>query len=186
VRRDEIPARESGPTSIGFIGEALIQIPALPPAPSGPSGSPAPGRAGPPPQLTASRVTNAKQDFARWWLGMFAGSFASFPLTFTRAGQAEAPQGQADVVEAKGPAGFTARLFILKDSHLPIMLSWQGMVQGKPVENRLYYADYRDVDGFKLPFRLRRAVGADTTEETNVDRFRVNVRIDARKFEVRP
>ena len=188
VRRDEVPARESGPTSIGFTGDDLIQIPAPPalPAPSSPSGSPAPGRGGPPPQLTASRVTNAKQDFARWWLGMFAGSFASFPLTFTRAGQAEAPQGQADVVEAKGPAGFTARLFILKDSHLPIMLSWQGMAQGKPVENRLYYAEYRDVDGFKLPFRLRRAVGADTTEETNVDRFRVNVRIDARKFEVRP
>ena len=98
---------------------------------------------------------------------------------------AEAPQGQADVVEAKSPDGFTARLFILKDSHLPIMLSWQGQAQGKPVEQRLYYADYRDVDGFKLPFRLRRAAGADTTEETNIDRFRVNVRIDPKKFEVR-
>jgi hypothetical protein len=116
---------------------------------------------------------------------MFAASFSSYPVTFTRGGQAEAPQGQADVIDVKGPANFAARLFVLKETHLPIMLSWQGQAQGKPVEYRLYYADYRDVDGLKLPFRLRRAVGADTIEETNIDRFRINSRIDARKFEVR-
>jgi predicted thioesterase len=52
------------------------------------------------------------------------------------------------------------------------------------VENRLYFADFRDVDGMKFPFRIRRAVGADTVEETVFDRFRINPRIDARKFEV--
>jgi hypothetical protein len=54
-----------------------------------------------------------------------------------------------------------------------------------PPEHRLYFADYRDVDGLKLPFRLRRAVGPDTTEETTFDRFRINTRIDVRRFEVR-
>jgi hypothetical protein len=53
------------------------------------------------------------------------------------------------------------------------------------VEFRIYYADYRDVDGMQWPFRLRRATGADTTEETTFDRFRVNAKIDAKKFEVR-
>src|SRR4030095_3752999 len=52
-------------------------------------------------------------------------------------------------------------------------------------ENRIYYADYRDVDGLKLPFRIRRAVGATTIEETTFDRYRINAKIDARKFEVR-
>ena len=33
VRRDEIPARESGPTTIGFNGSDLIQIPAAAPPP---------------------------------------------------------------------------------------------------------------------------------------------------------
>jgi len=37
----------------------------------------------------------------------------------------------------------------------------------------------------KFPFRLRRAVGADTVEETTFDRFRINARIDPRMFEVR-
>jgi hypothetical protein len=176
IRRDEVPARESGLTTSGFNGDALIQLPA-PPAGTA-------GRGPAPPPASAQRVNTVKQDFARWWLGMFAASFSSFPVTFTRAGQAEAPQGQADVLEVKGPAGFVARLFILKESHLPIMLSWEGQAQGKPIENRLYYADYRDVDGLKLPFRVRRAVGADTTEETNIDRFRINTRIDARKFAI--
>lgn len=184
IRRDEIPARESGPTTNGFKGDALIQFPAPPAPPPGATGAPAPGRGAPAPP-GANRVNTAKQDFARWWLGMFAGSFSSFPITFTHAGQAEAPQGQADALDATGPAGFAARLFILRETHLPIMLSWQAQAAGKPVEYRLYYADYRDVDGLKLPFRLRRATGADTIEETNIDRFRINARIDPRKFEGR-
>jgi hypothetical protein len=49
----------------------------------------------------------------------------------------------------------------------------------------LYFADYRDVDGLKLPFRIRRAIGADTVEETTFDRFRFNAKIDSRKFEVK-
>jgi hypothetical protein len=65
-----------------------------------------------------------------------------------------------------------------------------GAVQGRgapaaPVEFRIYFADYRDVDGLQWPFRLRRATGSDTTEETTFDRFRINTKIDPKKFEVR-
>ena len=74
-----------------------------------------------------ARVNTVKQDFVKLTLGMFATSFSSYPLTFTRGGQAEAPQGKADVLDVKGPEGsnFTARLFINSQSHQPIMLSWQ-------------------------------------------------------------
>ncbi len=233
IRRDEIPAQESGPTTIGFNGDALIQlpVPALPPA-----------RAGVPPPTAAqldaqrrARATTAKQDFVRLTLGMFATSFSSYPLTFSYVGQAEAPQGKADVIDAKGPANFTVRLFVNTETHLPIMVSWQGPAapagrggpapapgaaptgRGGPApapgpapspspgpapgavpagrggaapgppqgaENRIYYADYRDVDGMKFPFRLRRAVGSDTIEETTFDKFKINAKIDAKKFEV--
>jgi len=246
VRRDEIPAQESGPTSIGFNGASLIQLPVPPPPVARAGGPPPPG----PAQLEAARAARAigaKQDFARLTLGMFAASFSGYPLTFAYIGEAEAPQGKADVIEVKGsgpaapvalagrgpappgppadsgrgadaargavparggdatrgadggrgpdlargrgPAGplanFTLRLFVYKETHLPIMVSWDAPVQGKPVEQRLYYADYRDVDGMKFPFRLRRASGADTTEETQFDRFRVNAKIDPKKFEAK-
>jgi hypothetical protein len=279
VRKDEIPAQESGPTSTGFNGDELIQLPV--PAPPGAPPAAAQGRTGGPPpaptqaQMDAARngrVAAVKQDFVRLTLGMFAASFSSYPLTFSYIGQAEAPQGKADVLEAKAPPNFTLRLFINSQNHLPIMVSWQqapgragggrgrgdgpppegrgrgdapaaegrgaparpegaappaaappspapaatpppsaapgaavqGAPQGAPaapgagapnagrsatppapVEYRIYYADYRDVDGLQWPFRLRRATGADTTEETTFDRFRINTKIDPRKFEVR-
>ena len=313
VRKDEIPAQESGPTSSGFNGDELIQLPvpappAAPPAAQGRAGAPpAPSQA----QLDAARiarVATVKQDFVRLTLGMFATSFSSYPLTFSYIGQAEAPQGKADVLEAKAPPNFTLRLFINSQTHLPIMVSWQqapgrggpgrggpggpppgaGAPEGRgrgaareggapatppagappagappagappagappagaapagappagappagappagaapagappagtppggaapagappagatpgnpgagaagpgraatppaPVESRIYYADYRDVDGMQWPFRLRRATGPDTTEETVFDRFRINTKIDPKKFEVR-
>jgi hypothetical protein len=252
VRTDEIPARESGPSSRGFNGDGLIQLGdgpgprrGGPPPGAGAPPSPGPARgdagaqagrgpAGPPPNPTVA----VKQDFARLTLGMFAASFSSYPLSFGHAGQAEAPEGKADVLDVKGAGNFSARLFIDSKTHLPLMLSWtsppnlvpvvagqkppanlppgsvtfetpippsesataeekkkfedealaarkKAMASTRPTENRIYYADYREVDGLKLPFRLRRAVGATTVEETVFDRFRINARVDARKFEVR-
>jgi hypothetical protein len=252
VRTDEIPARESGPSSRGFNGDGLIQI-GDPPGGDGRGrgGPPPPGRGatapkegmkpedagakpGPPPNPTRA----VKQDFVRLALGMFATSFSSYPLTFGFAGQAEAPEGKADVIDVKGEGDFAARLFIDSKTHLPLMLSWNtppnlvpvvagqkppdnmppgsvvfetpapppgsataeekkqfeeaaltaraaAMKSARPTENRIYYADYRDVNGHMFPFRIRRAVGAITTEETTFDRFRINVKVDPRKFEVR-
>ena len=194
VRKDEIPAQKSGPTTVGFNGDELIQIPPQTPLPL-PLGRPDGQRVPTPEQLDAARRTRiigAKQEFARLALGMFASSFSSYPLNFTYVGQAEAPQGMADVLEATGPANLTMRFFVYRDTHLPVMVSWQGgssaardAVPGQPPENRIYFADYREVDGLRLPFRLRRALGPDTIEETTFDRFRVNAKIDPKKFEVR-
>src|SRR5207253_9813625 len=104
--------------------------------------------------------------------------FAGYPVTFAYAGQAEAPQGKADVLDVTGAPGVVMRLFIDRTTHLPIMITWPA----QPAENRLFFSDYRDVDGMMWPFRLRRAVGPDTVEETTFDRFRVNAKIDPKKF----
>ena len=235
VRKDEIPAQESEPTTVGFSGEELIQFP-IPTLPT----MPMPQRAGGPPAPTAAsldaarkaRLANVKQDFARLTLGMFAGSFPGFPVTFSYVAKAEAPQGKADVLEVKGPANFAARLFVNAETHLPVMVTWtppappqrggpppqrgsgppspaaaspatagqvpqagrEGQPGGRgpapgpaspPPESRIYYADYRDVNGMQFPFRLRRAVGPDTIEETTFDGFKINSKIDPKKFEVR-
>jgi len=264
VRKDEIPAQESTPSSNGFNGDSLIQFPAPAPAP-GPAPAPAAPRAGAPAPAPAAgastsaagraggpalspeqqqeaarraRVAAVKQDFARLMLGMFAKSTDAYPLTFSHAGQAEAPQGKADVINIAGPANFSARMFVMTDTHLPIMISWtvpatpanlvitapgqpkppslppgaivvEGpapppagaskddqdaytkalntlrvqALMGKSIEHRLYFSDYRDTDGLQFPFRLRRAIGADTIEETTFDRFRTNAKIDSKKFD---
>jgi hypothetical protein len=229
-RRDEFPAQDAGPVTAGFVGDAIVLIPRPVPPP------PRPGMPPPPPQqqemMLRARVMQAKQDFARLLLGMFAGTTPAFPVTYSYVGQAEAPQGKADVIDVKGPANFAARLFVADDG-LPIMLSWQppmgpggpgamtrpgGPPTGGPPtatptpagppagaappggaptsgpggpppaakpapEQRLYFADYRDVDGLKLPFRIRRAAGSETTEETTFDRYRINAKVDPRRFD---
>ena len=323
VRVDEFPAEDADPTSSGFNGEALIQIPQPPAAPAGPGrgmppggpgapppdgaaapsapgravpapgaaagpprrsgapvarqrpdrhpprrnhlpvrlllpgtscagappgpqgpagaaaapggrGMPGPGRGGPPMDPRRARIATVKQDFARLALGLFAASPA-YPLTFSYAAIAEAPQGRADVLDIKGEGTFALRYFVNNETKLPVMVTWttpptnvivtvpgqpppktvapgavvvagppapaagapkeemdkytkdvlaiRTKAQATPVEHRLYFADYRDVDGLRLPFRLRRAIGSETTEETTFDRFRLNAQIDPRKFE---
>jgi hypothetical protein len=127
---------------------------------------------------------------------MFAGSSSAYPLVFTYVGKAEAPQGKADVLDVKGPAGpgaFAARLFVNDSTHLPIMITWTappppmrgGLPRGGPPDSRLYFGEYREVSGLQLPFRLRRALGPDTVEETTLDGYKINGKIDPKKFEVR-
>src|SRR5262249_1396290 len=141
------------------------------------------------------------------------------------------------ILDVSGPANFSVRLVVQRETRLPVMLIWQmpatnvvlripgrpatdavptgavvveapeppaanasqderdryaatvanlrrqALAQAKPIEQRLYYADYRDVGGLKWPFRMRRAVAGETIEETTFDRIRTNVKIDPRKFE---
>jgi hypothetical protein len=260
VRRDEIPAQDTGPTTTGFKGDELIQFPVLPagpdraggPGPGGRAGNVPPPNAGrgeaPPaadgrgrggPALTPAqqRLATVKQDFARLTLGMFAASFPSYPLTLKYAAEGEAPEGKADILDVTGPGNFAARLVVQRDTHLPVMLMWQlpatnvivrvpgqplpdpvppgaviadapappaanapqadrdqyattvadarrqALAQAKPVEYRIYYADFRDVNGLKFPFRIRRSIAGETVEESTFDRIRINVKIDPRKFE---
>lgn len=243
VRKDEIPAQDTDPTTTGFKGDELIQFPAPPAGPDRASG-PGPGaRAGnvPPPNAGRGegpqRVATIKQDFVRLTLGMFAASFPSYPLTFKYAAQGEAPEGKADILDVTGPGNFSARLVVQQATHLPVMLMWQvpatnaivrvpgqplpdpvppgavivdapappaanasqedrnqyattvadlrrqALAQAKPVDYRIYYADFRDVNGLKWPFRIRRSIAGETIEETTFDRIRLNVKIDPRKFE---
>jgi hypothetical protein len=218
---------------------------------SGPGGASMSGTPQTPEQQEAARramLLSAKQDFARMALGMFPRSPAAYPLTFTFAGQAESPDGKADVIEVKGEGDFTARLFIDAATHLPLMLSWmakeplimsrsitsgpggatavtvgggggavtttgaapagqalrgnmtpeereklmkqaeeqmkEAEAKRRMVEYRLFYGDYRAVDGVQLPHRLQRSVDGKPTEEATFDKVKVNAKIDAKKFTV--
>jgi hypothetical protein len=168
VRIDEFPAQDADPTTQGFNGDALIQFPA-----------PRPG---------TGRVAAVKQDFVRMTLGMFAASFSSYPLTFKYAAEGEAPEGKADILEVGGPANFSVRFVVQRETHLPVMLMWQvpgANAQAKSIDYRMYYGDFRSVEGLKWPFRVRRAIAGETIEETMFDRFKINTKIDPNKFEAR-
>jgi len=87
------------------------------------------------------------------------------------------------VVVAGPPAPAANAAQAEKDQYTKDVVALRAKTQAAPVEQRIYFQDYRPQDGLQLPFKFRRAIGVDTTEETTVDRYRVNSRIDPKKFE---
>jgi hypothetical protein len=169
-----------------------------------------PGGQATPEQLERQRaqiLTISRREFARLALGMFGSSFSPLPLEFKYAGQAESSDGKADILEVQGADGFTAKLFVDGKSHLPLMLTWMDkepltmtMRPGGPgaaemaeqmkqaeanrriVEHRMFYADYKAVEGVKLPTRIQRMMEGLPTEELALEKIKVNGKIDPNKF----
>jgi hypothetical protein len=98
--------------------------------PGGPGGGPggAGGPGGPGGQRGGRNfdpVTRVRQLYWRTSLAMFPGTAATSGLTFTYVGKAESPDGEAEVLDAKGAGNFAARLFVDAKTHLPVMLTYQ-------------------------------------------------------------
>jgi hypothetical protein len=47
---------------------------------------------------------------------------------------------------------------------------------------QVYFEDWRDTDGVKFPFKMRRAMAGITTEEWTVNKVKVNPKIDPKRF----
>ena len=113
LRKDEMPAQESGPTASGFNGEEFLQDPP-PAAPPTASGRRRRGRSescrsrGRAESSCDDRQAGLRPPHARHVRDILS----AYPLTFAYVGEAEAPQGKADVLDAKGPNNFTLRLFV--------------------------------------------------------------------------
>lgn len=184
----------------------------------------------------------AKKDFARMVVGMLGSSYEAFPVEFSYAGQADAPEGKAHVIGVKGADNFDAKLFVDAKTNLPLMLSWtdrepmvmtqtinRGGGPGGPgggqtvqmgggasfttsggrgqapseeeikkmqdemaareaarkmVEYRIYYANFKPVNGVMLPHTLQRSIDGKPSEETTFEQIKVNPKIDKQKFAV--
>jgi len=88
------------------------------------------------------------------------------------------------VIDAPAPPVQTASQ-AERDAHAATVatLRRQALAEAKPIDHRLYYGDYRTINGIKWPFRIRRAIAGTTIEETTFDRVSINVRVDPRKFQ---
>jgi hypothetical protein len=231
----------------GFNGDVLIEVTDMPPQFGGmhtvlmrPGGA-APGGAPLTPEQEQQRRTaalqSARRDFARLALGMFGAQFAPYPLEFTHAGQAESPDGKADVLDVRHADGFVAKLFVDSATRLPLMLSWMDKepltmtpvtMQGgggsvsaggggmqvfrggssgsmsqddvqrmrreqqeklkeaearrKVVEYRMFYGEYKAVDGVRLPTRIQRTIAGQPVDELGLERIKINPKLDAKTF----
>ena len=130
----------SGPMSMtmnsGFIGEKVIR-----PANAGSMaggmmvirmgpGGPMPAGEKPSPEeqerIDKQMIRSSRAEISRLMLGWFATTHPAIAAEYTYAGEAESPDGNADVIDAKNADGFSARLFIDRETHLPLMVTYQG------------------------------------------------------------
>ncbi len=78
------------------------------------------------PQGLEMQKNSIRADFARTTLGLLLTTLSTFPVEYSYAGEADSPDGKADVLDVKGPNNFAARLFLDQKSHKPLLLSYQS------------------------------------------------------------
>ncbi|HEY7285402.1 MAG TPA: hypothetical protein VH497_08165 [Vicinamibacterales bacterium] len=158
----------------------------------------------PPPGSDAEvqALRNSRAELARLAIGLLMTSPASLSVDFTYGGEAESPDGKADVIDAKGGSSFAAKLFLDKTSHRPLMMAYRGAsprmvvqtqrVTGTPppdagshggpqalptpeiVDINLFFDDYKNVDGVQLPHHISRSVDGQTVEELTCKTIKLN------------
>jgi hypothetical protein len=193
------------------------------------------------PARAKAALRRSHAELARLLLGLTGGAQPGFAVTYAYGGQAESPDGKADIIDVTGPDDFKCRLFVDAETHLPLMVSYmepearvmmrtlgggaapaggttttpasspttasggQNLPPGpskeqqdeiarrmreaeatppRLVEHRLFFSDYRKVDGIALPYRIARGVGSKTTEEWDVTSYKVNPSFKADRFKV--
>jgi hypothetical protein len=185
-------------TKQGINGETLLRDQHALNAPPG-----AMIRMSPPPtgDAAAQAVRNARADMARTTIALLLASPASLPVEFSYAGEAEAADGRADVLDVKGPGSFAVRVFLDQKSHRPLMLAYKGVApqirimtqRGGPppdggkdahemdtptppqiVDVNMFLDDYKRVDGIWLPHHISRSTDGKPTEEWTFTSFKVN------------
>ncbi|MGH9897530.1 MAG: hypothetical protein ACRD4L_01590 [Pyrinomonadaceae bacterium] len=150
--------------------------------------------------------------YTMYMLELLLTSPAPFPVQYTFVGEAEIPDGRADVIDVKGSEGFALRIFLNKETHLPLMYSYKTL---KPTITRVTIAtdssgkskanslptpnfperkeeyidlniqvfDYKSVNGIMLPHRfLTKPVDGSYTEELNVTKYQINPEFKADYF----
>lgn len=158
----------------------------------------------------AQGLRNSRADLARLTLALLVTAPSSVPLEFKYAGEAESPDGKADVIDVTGPSSFAAKLFLDKSTHRPLMIAYRGvaprvvmqMQRGAPppatatpdhggqpqapapdqVDISMFLDDYKAVDGVMLPHRITRSVDGQPNEDMVFKTIKVNPAFKADTF----
>ncbi|MEX2271528.1 MAG: hypothetical protein WD690_08665 [Vicinamibacterales bacterium] len=92
---------------------------------------------------------------------------------------AGAVMGHAPGMHTPPPAGGQAQM---TQEEMQKQLEEMRKTPPKMIEYRIYFTDWKEVDGIQFPHMLQRAVGGTTTEEWTISKVKVNPKIDAKKF----
>lgn len=150
-------------------------------------------------------LRNSRAELARLAVALLLASPAGMNVDFAYAGEAESPDGKADVLDVKGASSFVAKLFLDKSTHRPLLVAYRGVAprmivqaqRGDPpgpgrqdiqpppselVDMNMFLDDYRPVDGVMLPHHITRAVDGQTNEDWTFKTIKVNPTFKADTF----
>jgi hypothetical protein len=106
---------------------------------------------------------------------------AMSPVTMTREGVQGSGGGGMQVVRG-GSAGSMSKEDIDRMMREQQERIKEAEARRRIVEYRMFYADYKAVDGVKLPTRIQRMIAGQPVDELELGRIRVNPRLDAKTF----
>ncbi len=101
-----------------------------------------------------------------------------------------------EAIDLVGQSEYQARLFLDQATHLPIMLSYRALrnpnagyvattsaADLQEVAVQLFFSDYQKVNQVMFPFRVVKAVNGIQVEEWNVEKYKLNPDLKAKRFE---
>jgi hypothetical protein len=157
------------------------------------------------PQREAELQTRLRYEYLRYLIAWLVTVPSSMRVDFSYAGEAQAPDGRAQVLDAKSSDGFTARLFLDDKTHRPLMLSYSApaprqfnigvgragnITKGKDgptasgdLDIQIRFSDYRSVDGILLPHHVTKTVNGTVNEELSILKFRINPALKPGQFQ---
>lgn len=152
-------------------------------------------------RMRQAQTLRMKNEMARHALAFLLRTEGSV----TYAGEAEAEDGKADVIEIKPLGGTPMKLFIDQATHLPLMVSYEGVLprmmvarggqrptpeeiekmRSEPPQTAVFevrYSEYKKVDGVQLPHLVTTAANGTVTEEWTIETFKLNPAIKPESF----
>ena len=164
-------------------------------------------------EALARQMAVRQREYVRYLIAWLLTVPEQYRVRFTDAGEADTAEGRADVVDAKGENDFAARLFLDKQTHQLVMLTYQepppavpaatlspqdakALERGEPLfkslewptsgrgETVMWLSGYRAVDGILFPHRASIEFEG-LAEEWQISRFRVNPPLKPKQFERR-
>ncbi len=139
------------------------------------------------------RLQSVRRDQAFQLVRLMLPPSPDFPLTFSYAGEARASDGQAHVIDVKGPDDFSARLFIDKSTFHLLMMTYtvqgftsfkmtsrdlkEGIPKNAPmrsIEIKNRYLEYKQVNGVTLPHLVTQEQNGQITKESELSSFTLN------------
>jgi hypothetical protein len=96
-------------------------------------------------------------------------------------GGGSAGGGNVQTITRSGASGSSVDMQELQQQMAERMK--EAEAKRRTVEYRVFYADYKTVNGVQLPTRLQRMVDGEATEELVLEKIKVNQKLDPKKFE---